>query len=375
MKRLNKLKFPAFSTEGETFICPITKSYNGAPNGLRLAHGWRFFNDLRIIQSYKNRYYETIMSIQELMKSASLAGNKSLCEAENTIHSITKKRDHFSGLDMSIPHLMGVINLTPDSFFKESQKKNTLSVCNTAHKMLKDGASIVDLGGESSRPGSIRITTQQELKRVIPSIVEIRKMKSLNINISLDTRNLSTMKKGFEKGINIINDITSFANEKNISFISKNKIPIILMHMQNDPSVMQQNPTYKSAPIDIYKFLSQKIDYLIKLGVNKSNIVVDPGIGFGKTLKHNLEILNYLPLFHCLGVPILIGVSRKSLIADLSIERYKSTSFKKKIIEPSNRLSGSIAFAIQGYNNGIQIIRTHDVFETKQALLCQETVY
>tara|TARA_B110000444_G_C18508801_1_gene441305 strand:- start:300 stop:641 length:342 start_codon:yes stop_codon:yes gene_type:complete len=113
----------------------------------------------------------------------------------------------------------------------------------------------------------------------------------------------------------------------------------------------------------------------MKLGVKKSNIVIDPGIGFGKTLKHNLDILNYLPLFHCLGVPILIGVSRKSLIADISIEKYKSDSFKKKILDPGNRLSGSIAFAIQGYNNGIQILRTHDVFETKQAFLCQETVY
>ena len=375
LEKINTLRFPAFSNEVETFICPILKSYNDAPQGLRLAHGWRFFNDVRIIQKYKNLHYESIMSTQELMKSASLAGKNALLKAEIIIDSLTKKRDHFSRLDMSISHLMGVINLTPDSFFKESQKINSLSVGKTACQMFDDGASIVDLGGESSRPGSKRISSERELKRVLPSIIEIQKMNDFNLNISLDTRNLSTMIKGFDNGVNIINDISSFANEKTIRFISKKNIPIILMHMQKEPDVMQQKPTYNFAPIDIYKIFLKKIHSLIKLGVKKSNIVIDPGIGFGKTLEHNLEILNYLPLFHCLGVPILIGLSRKSLIADLSIEKFKSSSFKTKILDPSNRLSGSIAFAIQGYNNGIQILRTHDVFETKQALLCQETVY
>jgi dihydropteroate synthase len=309
------------------------------------------------------------------MKSASLAGNNSLLEAEIIIDCLTKKREQFSRLDMSSSHLMGVINLTPDSFFKESQTKNALSVSNMACQMFNDGASIVDLGGESSRPGSTRISPAQELERVLPSIIEIQKIKDLNINLSLDTRNLSTMVKGFDNGVDIINDISSFSNEKKISFISKENIPVILMHMQKEPDVMQLKPTYKFAPIDIYKFLSKKIHSLMKSGVKKSNIVIDPGIGFGKTLEHNLEILNYLPLLHCLGVPILLGLSRKSLIADLSIEKFKSHSFKKKILNPGNRLSGSIAFAIQGYNNGIQILRTHDVFETKQAFLCQETVY
>ena len=375
LEKIDNLRFPAFSNEVETFVCPILKSYNEAPCGLRLAHGWRFFDNIRVIQNYKNSYFETIMSTKELMKSASLAGSSSLLEAEIIIDCLTKQRDKFARLDMSFAHLMGIINLTPDSFFEKSQSLNSLSVCKTAHQMLNDGASIVDLGAESSRPGSKRISSEQELKRVLPSLIEIQKTNDLNINISLDTRNLSTMVKGFDNGVNIINDISSFANKKSIRFISKENIPIILMHMQKEPDVMQQKPTYEFAPIDIFKFFSNKIHSLMKLGVKKSNIVIDPGIGFGKTLKHNLDILNYLPLFHCLGVPILIGVSRKSLIADISIEKYKSDSFKKKILDPGNRLSGSIAFAIQGYNNGVQILRTHDVFETKQAFLCQETVY
>ena len=375
LEKIDNLRFPAYSNEVETFVCPILKSYKEAPCGLRLAHGWRFFDNIRVIQNYKNSFFETIMSTKELMKSASLAGSSSLLEAEIIIDCLTKQRDKFARLDMSFAHLMGIINLTPDSFFEKSQSLNSLSVCKTAHQMLNDGASIVDLGAESSRPGSKRISSEQELKRVLPSLIEIQKTNDLNINISLDTRNLSTMVKGFDNGVNIINDISSFANKKSIRFTSKENIPIILMHMQKEPDVMQQKPTYKFAPIDIFKFFSNKIHSLMKLGVKKSNIVIDPGIGFGKTLKHNLDILNYLPLFHCLGVPILIGVSRKSLIADISIEKYKSDSFKKKILDPGNRLSGSIAFAIQGYNNGVQILRTHDVFETKQAFLCQETVY
>tara|TARA_B110000027_G_scaffold53077_1_gene57835 strand:+ start:67 stop:1203 length:1137 start_codon:yes stop_codon:yes gene_type:complete len=375
LEKIDNLRFPAYSNEVETFVCPILKSYKEAPCGLRLAHGWRFFDNIRVIQNYKNSFFETIMSTKELMKSASLAGSSSLLEAEIIIDCLTKQRDKFARLDMSFAHLMGIINLTPDSFFEKSQSLNSLSVCKTAHQMLNDGASIVDLGAESSRPGSKRISSEQELKRVLPSLIEIQKTNDLNINISLDTRNLSTMVKGFDNGVNIINDISSFANKKSIRFISKENIPIILMHMQKEPDVMQQKPTYEFAPIDIFKFFSNKIHSLMKLGVKKSNIVIDPGIGFGKTLKHNLDILNYLPLFHCLGVPILIGVSRKSLIADISIEKYKSDSFKKKILDPGNRLSGSIAFAIQGYNNGVQILRTHDVFETKQAFLCQETVY
>ena len=332
LEKIDNLRFPAFSNEVETFVCPILKSYNEAPCGLRLAHGWRYFDNIRIIQNYKSSYFETIMSPKELMKSASLAGSSSLLEAEIIIDCLTKQRDQFSRLDMSFAHLMGIINLTPDSFFEESQSLNSLSVCKTARQMFNDGASIVDLGAESSRPGSKRISSEQELKRVLPSLIEIQKTNDLNINISLDTRNLSTMVKGFDNGVNIINDISSFANEKTIRFISKENIPIILMHMQKEPDVMQQKPIYKFAPIDIFKFFSNKIHSLMKLGVKKSNIVIDPGIGFGKTLKHNLDILNYLPLFHCLGVPILIGVSRKSLIADISIEKYKSDSFKKKYL-------------------------------------------
>ncbi|MGY9060226.1 MAG: dihydropteroate synthase [Candidatus Puniceispirillales bacterium] len=374
MEKINNLYFPAFSEEIETYVCPIPKSYNEAPNGLMLAKGWRYFNELKVIQKYNNIYSEVIMTPKELIKSAASAGNSALQEAEKIIHNLTKKRNSFSNMNMSYLHIMGIINLTPDSFYKASQKENVASALETAIKMDNDGASIIDLGGESSKPGAIKISADEEQKRVIPSINEIKNISNLKAKISLDTCNLSTMQRGEDNGVDIINDISGFVDVQNISFISKKKIPIIVMHMQNDPKTMQQNPQYDFSPIDIYKILSKKIKVLLKLGVLESNIVIDPGFGFGKNVSHNLEILNYLSLFHGLGVPILIGLSRKSLIADITIDGYRSFGINKKIIEPSNRLSGSIVFAIHGYNNGIQIIRTHDVFETRQAIFCQKSI-
>ena len=374
MEKINNLYFPAFCNEIETYVCPIAKSYHDAPNGLRLAKGWRYFNEVKVIQKYNNLYSEVIMTPKELIKSATSAGNNALQEAEKIIYNLTKKRNYFSNMDMTCLHIMGIINLTPDSFYEASQEKDVSSALETATKMDNDGASILDLGGESSKPGAIKISADEEQRRVIPSIKEIKNNSNLKAKISLDTSNLSTMKIGEENGVDIINDISGFADAENISFISKKKLPIIVMHMQNEPKTMQQNPQYDFSPIDIYKILYEKIKILLKLGVRESNIVIDPGIGFGKNLSHNLEILNYLSLFHGLGVPILIGVSRKSLIADITIHGYKSFGINKKIIDASNRLSGSIAFAIHGYNNGIQIIRTHDVFETKQAIFCQESI-
>ena len=374
MEKINNLYFPAFCNEIETYVCPITKSYHDAPNGLRLAKGWRYFNEVKVIQKYNNLYSEVIMTPKELIQSATSAGNNALQEAEKIIYNLTKKRNYFSNMDMTYLHIMGIINLTPDSFYEASQEKDISSALETATKMDNDGASILDLGGESSKPGAIKISNDEEQRRVMPLIKEIKNNSNLKTKISLDTRNLSTMKIGEENGVDIINDISGFANAENISFISKKKTPIIVMHMQNEPKTMQQNPQYDFSPIDIFKILYEKIKVLLKLGVRESNIVIDPGIGFGKNLSHNLEILNYLSLFHGLGVPILIGVSRKSLIADITIHGYKSLGINKKTIDASNRLSGSISFAIHGYNNGIQIIRTHDVFETKQAIFCQESI-
>ena len=364
---------PPFSKNVETFVCAISKSKNEISDGLKIAGGWRFFNEIRVLQKKDNSYSEVIMCPLKFTREAKKESKKALLKAEQIIDCITKKRLSFSKLDMSQAHIMGVINLTPDSFYKNSQLLNSDLIIKKSMKMVSDGASIIDIGGESSRPGAKKISVNEEVRRVIPSIVDLKK-NDLKVKISLDTRNLTTMKLGFENGVDIVNDISGFTNDNKIKFVTKSKLSVIVMHMQNKPHNMQSEPKYSFAPIDIYKILSKKINQLINMGIHKSNIVVDPGIGFGKDVQHNLDILKNITLFHSLGVPILIGVSRKSLIGDVTMKGYKLQGINKRSISPTKRLSGSLAFAMHVYNNGVQLIRTHDVFETNQAIICQETM-
>ena len=314
------------------------------------------------------------MSTQELLKNAKKHSNTSLTEAEFQISNLVNERPPFAKLDMSKPNIMGVLNITPDSFYQKSQINNLNKLKKYFYQMINNGASIIDIGGESSRPGAEKISSIEEINRVIDPIKYLNNFKADTL-ISLDSRNFSTMKTCYKIGVDIFNDITAFKERNKIEFISKTNTPIIIMHMQNEPINMQINPKYTFAPIDIYNFFSKKITDLIDAGVKKSNIVVDPGIGFGKTLSDNLNIFKYLPLFHGLGVPILIGASRKSLIGELTINDYKFRGKNKICISPSKRLSGSLAFAIHANMCGIQILRTHDVFETNQALICQKYLH
>ena len=374
VERNRYLFAPPFCKTVETFVLPIPKSKSEAPHGIRIGGGWCYFDKIRVIQKKNDSYVEVIMNSSKLLSSSKIHCNNSLKSAEMSFENIAKKRPAFSKCDMSLPHLMGVINLTPDSFYNKSKKQDYSSVKKTVKKMENYGASIIDIGGESTRPGSKIISIieeQRRLRKIIQSLKEDN-FKSL---ISLDTRNISTMKMGYDNGVDILNDITGFNNCDKIDFVSKNKIPIVVMHMQKEPKTMQNNPKYSFAPIDIYKFFSVKINELVSMGVNLANIVVDPGIGFGKNKLHNLDILRNLSIFHSLGVPILIGLSRKSLIEELTIDNYKCRGINKKSVSPSKRLSGSIAFAMHCINNGVQIIRTHDVFDTNQAITCQRALF
>ena len=364
---------PPYCKSVETFLSPILCSSSEVFGGSRLAGGWRYFYNLRVIQKKNNSYIEVQLPIKELLNMAKTHDKTSYREAEFQIEKLVNNRYPFATLDMSKPHLMGVINFTPDSFYKRAQNTNFNKLYKNINAMINNGASIIDIGGESTRPGAEKVSVAEEKERLFQPIKKIINCK-LKTLISLDSRNLSTMKICHKIGVDMFNDITAFKERKKIEFIVKTSSPIIIMHMQKNPTNMQINPKYHFAPIDIYKFFLKKITDLIKAGVNKSNIVVDPGIGFGKTLSDNLNILEYLPLFHGLGVPILIGVSRKSLIGEITTDDYKLRGKNKKIIKPSKRLSGSLAFAIHAYMSGIQILRTHDVFETNQALICQKAL-
>ena len=260
-------------------------------------------------------------------------------------------------LGFKTPGIMGILNITPDSFSDGGvyYSKPTKAI-QTAIKMVKMGADIIDIGAESTRPGARLIKPEIEIKRLRPIL---KGLKRKNIKISVDTRNSLTMRFALEEGAQIINDVSALNHDsESINVIKFSKCFVILMHMQGNPQTMQKNPKYKFAPNDVYNFLKKQIKRCEKNKISKSRIIVDPGIGFGKTSKHNIQILQNLNLFHKLGCCLLVGLSRKRFISDLS---------KKE--KPIERIPGTIAANQFAMDQGVGIIRVHDIKEAMQAKL------
>lgn len=265
------------------------------------------------------------------------------------------KRKTFLGF--KTPGIMGILNITPDSFSDGDiyYSKPTKAI-QAAIKMVKMGADIIDIGAESTRPGARLIKPEIEIKRLRPIL---KGLKRKNIKISVDTRNSLTMRFALEEGAQIINDVSALNHDsESINVIKFSKCFVILMHMQGNPQTMQKNPKYKFAPNDVYNFLKKQIKRCEKNKISKSRIIVDPGIGFGKTSKHNIQILQNLNLFHKLGCCLLVGLSRKRFISDLS---------KKE--KPIERIPGTIAANQFAMDQGVGIIRVHDIKEAMQAKL------
>ena len=252
------------------------------------------------------------------------------------------------------PKIMGILNITPDSF-SDGGKFNQNRLAQKHLKYLFDcGADIVDIGGESTRPGSKSISSKIEWNR----IKYILKKINTNKIISLDTRKSDIMEKGIKNGVKLINDVSGINYDPNsISILKKYKTPFVLQHSLGTPDVMQNNPKYKNVLLDIYDFFEKKIQILRKFGINHNNIILDPGIGFGKNLKHNITILKDISIYHSLGLPILLGLSRKKFIKELSGKN-----------DSSSRLGGTISSTIFAMSQGIQILRVHDVNEIIQSI-------
>ena len=276
-------------------------------------------------------------------------------DLDDNIFKLSSRSGNKSFGNLSSPLLMGVVNATPDSFYDGGKYLDVESAISRAHGLIAAGADIIDIGGESSKPGAVPVTAKEEIERVIPVIKEV---VGFGVPISIDTKKPSVMEAAIIAGASIVNDITALSGDpRSIGLLKELGVPVILMHMQGSPVDMQNKPYYEFAPLDIFEYLRHRIMICLEAGISKSNLIVDPGIGFGKNLHHNIAILNRLSLFHGLGVPIAIGVSRKSFIAGLS---------KCEISE--DRLPGSLAMAVWAYNQAVQILRVHDVAETKQAL-------
>ena len=281
---------------------------------------------------------------------------KSLREKiDKDLKIITKKNNNFSNLNFKkTPNIMGILNLTPDSF-SDGGKFNTKKIgIKHAINLLEFGADIVDVGGESTRPGSKSISEKEEWSRIEEIIKKIGK----KIPLSLDTRKSDIMNKGIKLGIRLINDVSGLSfDSKTIEVLKKSKSPFVIQHSKGTPENMQNNPKYKNELLEIYDFFEKKIKFLRSKGIKHNNIIIDPGIGFGKNLKHNMNLIRSVSIFHTLGFPILLGLSRKRFIKDLSGKN-----------DTKERVGGTIASSLYSMMQGVQILRIHDVNELMQSI-------
>nr|WP_065188169.1 dihydropteroate synthase [Shewanella woodyi] len=265
-----------------------------------------------------------------------------------------KIRSGDKSLDLARPVVMGILNATPDSFSDGGQFASFQRACEHADQMVAQGASFIDIGGESTRPGAAEVSLDEELLRVIPLIEYVAKHH--DVWVSVDTSKAEVMEAAVNAGANLINDVRALQEEGALEVAAKLQVPVCLMHMQGQPRTMQTSPEYQDVVEDIKHFFESRIQACIDAGIKRENIILDPGFGFGKTLSHNYELLNRLAEFQELGLPLLIGVSRKSMMGNL-LNR-----------DTSERLAGSLAGVLLAAQRGGDIFRVHDVPETADVL-------
>jgi dihydropteroate synthase len=261
-------------------------------------------------------------------------------------------------LALTRPLLMGIVNVTPDSFSDGGQFSSSQQAIDHAVKLVEQGADILDIGGESTRPSAQPVSVQQELDRVMPVLEAAIK---LNVPVSIDTRRPQVMREAIAAGVDILNDVNGFRDEDAFQIAGQSTCGLCIMHMQGEPRTMQQQPQYQDVVAEVLDFLIQQRDRFIERGVVRQRILIDPGFGFGKTLEHNLALLKAIGRF-AQAQPALVGVSRKTMIA-----RLLATSGQEPPA-PAHRLTGSVAAALWAAEQGAQVLRVHDVLETAQAL-------
>lgn len=263
-------------------------------------------------------------------------------------------------LDLSRPAVMGVLNLTPDSFSGDGLGSNVQAACARAIALQAAGAALIDIGGESTRPGAARVSVDEELQRVLPVIECLA--PQLRVPISIDTRHAQVMRAAVAAGAGLINDVAALREPGALQAAADLGVPVVLMHMQGEPGTMQQAPRYVDVVAEVAEFLEARVAACERAGIARRQLLLDPGFGFGKTTQHNLALLRGLPRLAQAGLPVVAGLSRKSLIGALTGAAV------------TNRLGGSIALALLAAQRGARLLRVHDVEHTVQALAMLEAV-
>lgn len=321
--------------------------------GFRLADGWLDFSAVEVIERNGAKVDRRIAGIGEFLERD--WGRRAL-NAADMFEMIRQPRKHLAGLDLKRPRIMGVVNVTPDSFSDGGKLGDAQAAIDHARRLEDAGADILDVGGESTRPGAEAVPLDEERRRILPVIKALAgKADAL---ISVDTRKASIMAEAVDAGADIVNDVSALSyDEASLRTVADLNVPVILMHALGDPKTMQDDPVYDDVLLDVFDYLEARVEACLRAGIARDKILVDPGIGFGKTLDHNLALLSGLSLFHGLGLPLLVGVSRKRFVGTISgVER------------ADERVAGSIGAALAAVGQGAQIVRVHDVAETRQAL-------
>ncbi len=319
----------------------------------RLAGGMGWFAAVELLQVEGKRRTSTelipVAEIESRLDEALAAQWQALTAPRPALQLGTRN------IRLDQPQVMGIVNATPDSFSDGGQFDGAADAASAGAKMAEQGAAIIDVGGESSRPGAQSVWSGDEIERVEPVI---RQLAAGGVAVSVDTRKADVMAAAVAAGADVVNDVSALTfDPRSAETLAGARVPVVLMHHQGSPETMQEDPRYDDVVVEVYLWLEERIAAAEAAGIERSLILVDPGFGFGKTVGHNLELMNGLALFHSLGCPLVIGASRKRTIGALSNEA-----------AADKRLGGSIALAVKAAEQGAQIIRVHDVFETVQAL-------
>jgi dihydropteroate synthase len=326
---------------------------------LSLAGGNSAFTYVEVMGRQGDDIVSALAPVRRVQYWASQLDATRRARIEAQLSRISETRFHWAGLPLDRPLVMGIVNTTPDSFYRGSGGDPNTAIA-LGRAMHEAGADIIDIGAESTRPGAAPVSEAEELQRLEPVVCALAASGAV---ISVDTRHVKVMAAALACGARIINDVSALEGAGSIEIVAKTGAPVVIMHMRGEPGTMQQDPHYVLASLDVADYLAQRIAACEAAGIPRHRIVVDPGIGFGKTLAHNLEIMARLGLLHALGCGVLIGVSRKSSIGRLSGGA-----------PAERRLPGSIAGALQALRQGAQILRVHDVAETKQAVAIWQAI-
>ena len=319
----------------------------------RLAGGLNWFAAVELIQVDENRRAATNLVPVEGIESRFDEDMAAQWKALTSPRAPLQLGERTVRLDQ--PQVMGIINATPDSFSDGGQFADAAAAAEAGADMAAQGAAIVDIGGESTRPGARSVWEGDEIERVVPII---RQLALGGAAVSADTRKADVMTAAIEAGARMINDVSALTYDgRSVGIVAASSVPIVLMHHQGVPETMQENPYYDDVLIEVYRWLEERVGAAENAGISRDRILIDPGFGFGKNVGHNLELMNGLSLFHSLGCALVVGASRKRTIGALSGES-----------PADKRLGGSIAFALKAAEQGAQILRVHDVFETIQAV-------